>query len=320
MDTRQLAAFRAAYETGSMAKAAEEVVITPQGLSRLVCSLEAELGGQLFVRTSQGVVPTERGRRAYPKAVRALALMESMRPEAPDEGEVLAVGSTSGGLTYFGEGMLRDFASSCPGLSLHIEEGNDRRIALLVDSAQVDCGILSGAPELAKYDARLFARHPHALIVRADDDLARIAARRLDGCVTLADLQGRAVGIMGEGYSPHRYIPERLLRDGVTPAELVGFAEMYTGIVRVRAEGLVALTTDFVVPPGSDDGLAVLPFRDKQFTWDEYIVVPRGSEVPRGVAKLWDFLPAWYARHEREIFPWRGEDGPWPLMGARRAG
>lgn len=160
MDARQLAAFRAACETGSMAKAAEEVVITPQGLSRLVCSLEAELGGQLFVRTSQGVVP----------------------------------------------------------------------------------------------------------------------------------------------------------------AELVGFAEMYTGIVRVRAEGLVALTTDFVVPPGSDDGLAVLPFRDKQFTWDEYIVVPRGSEVPCGVAKLWDFLPAWYVRHEREIFPWRGEDGPWPLMGARRAG
>ncbi len=36
MDEKQLTAFKAAYETGSMAKAAEEVIITPQGLSRLV--------------------------------------------------------------------------------------------------------------------------------------------------------------------------------------------------------------------------------------------------------------------------------------------
>ncbi len=316
MDTRQLAAFKAAYETGSMAKAAEEVVITPQGLSRLVCSLEAELGGQLFVRTSQGVTPTDFGRRAYPKALRALALMDSMRPGEPDEGQVVTVESVSGGLSYFGESFLHDFSASYPGITLRIGEGNDRCVTRLVDACQADCGILSGSPDLEKYDACLIARHPHALVVQADDELAGLAASRQDGCLDLSDLNGRCVGIMGEGYSPFRYIRERMLRDGVTPAEIVGFAEMYTGIVRVRAEGIAVITTDFLVSPGSDESLAVLPFRDRQFTWDEYLVVPRGTQVPPGVDKLRDFLPRWYASHEAALFPWRGVDGPWPLSRA----
>lgn len=319
MDARQLEAFKAAYESGSMAKAAEQVVITPQGLSRLIASLEVELGGRLFMRTSQGVVPTELGRRAYPKAVKALGLLESMAVDAPEGVEPLSVASVSGGLSYFGGGFMEDFAAACPGVTLRIEEGNDRHVADLVLRGQADCGVLSGSVDLDRFDVRLVARHPHALIVRADDPLAALAASRDDECVGLADVAGRRVGIMGEGYSPYKYIRERLVRDAVEPGEIVGFAEMYTGIVRVRAEGLCVITTDFVVPPCSDDGLAVLPFHDKEFTWDEYLVVRHGQVFEEGVAALWDFLPRWYVAHERGLFPWRGEKGPWPLGTHRRA-
>lgn len=317
MDGKQLAAFQAAYETGSMAKAAEEVIITPQGLSRLIASLEAELGGQLFTRTSQGVVPTDLGRKAYPRTVKILALMQEMRADADDGREVVSVASTSGGLTYFGSALFDDFEKECPDVVVRVEEGNDEHIARIVASGLADCGILSGSPDLTRFDSILLARHPHALIARPDDPLALLAASREDGCVTLEDLQGRTVGIMGEGFSPYNYIRERMLRDCVAPAALIGFAEMHTGIVRVRSEGLCVITTDFVVPPGTDESLTILPFRDKRFTWDEYVVVPRGVKPFDGVVKLRDFLPRWYQQHERVLFPWRSPDGVWPLSCTR---
>ena len=47
MDTKRLAAFKAVFDMGSMAKAAEALFITPQGLSKSIAQLEAELGGTL---------------------------------------------------------------------------------------------------------------------------------------------------------------------------------------------------------------------------------------------------------------------------------
>lgn len=58
---KRLAVFAAAYEQGSIAAAARRLGISYQGALRRMRDLEDELGGDLFVRTPWGVVPTALG-------------------------------------------------------------------------------------------------------------------------------------------------------------------------------------------------------------------------------------------------------------------
>ena len=50
MDTRDIRCFRLVYEERSINKAAHQIFITPQGLSRIIVKLENELQTQLFQR------------------------------------------------------------------------------------------------------------------------------------------------------------------------------------------------------------------------------------------------------------------------------
>ena len=57
MDTRDIRCFRLVYEERSINKAAHQIFITPQGLSRIIVKLENELQTQLFQRTANGQFP-----------------------------------------------------------------------------------------------------------------------------------------------------------------------------------------------------------------------------------------------------------------------
>ncbi len=61
MDTKAIRYFWRVYEERSINKAANQLFITPQGLSKIIRNLEEELGAELFVRTPKGMEPTESG-------------------------------------------------------------------------------------------------------------------------------------------------------------------------------------------------------------------------------------------------------------------
>ena len=61
MNMDEVRYFLAIYKDGSMSQAANDLYISPQGLSRSLKRFESKLGVRLFVRTPQGMVPTEQG-------------------------------------------------------------------------------------------------------------------------------------------------------------------------------------------------------------------------------------------------------------------
>ncbi len=91
----------AVAETGGFAKAAVQFGSSPPAVTRLIASLEARLGVQLFNRTTRIVDLTEPGRRLI-RSVRALLLdLEDAEKEAIGEGGVL-----SGHLTLTASGTI----------------------------------------------------------------------------------------------------------------------------------------------------------------------------------------------------------------------
>lgn len=65
LDEKQLRYFMKLYEVRSMHKAAEELYISQQGLSKSIQSLESDLRVKLFRRSVSGVIPTESGDYFY---------------------------------------------------------------------------------------------------------------------------------------------------------------------------------------------------------------------------------------------------------------
>ena len=68
MKLENLKYFLAVVRTGSIHKAAEELFLTPQNLSKIIRNIEEDVGKELFIRTSKGMILSAEGERFLPYA------------------------------------------------------------------------------------------------------------------------------------------------------------------------------------------------------------------------------------------------------------
>ena len=81
MELRQLVYAEAVARHRHFTRAAEELHVAQSALSHQIRRLEAELGTELFERTSRRVVPTEAGEAVAARARRVLAEVDGVRGE-----------------------------------------------------------------------------------------------------------------------------------------------------------------------------------------------------------------------------------------------
>lgn len=77
VSSRQLFTFLEIGRLGSFAKAAEQVALSPSGISMLVKELEEQVGARLFERTTRSVTLTEAGQRLLPVAERMVEELQA---------------------------------------------------------------------------------------------------------------------------------------------------------------------------------------------------------------------------------------------------
>src|SRR5215204_3462618 len=84
MELRQLRYAEAVARHRHFTRAAEELHVAQSALSHQIRRLEAELGTELFARTSRTVVPTEAGEAVAARARQVLAEVDGVREEVDD--------------------------------------------------------------------------------------------------------------------------------------------------------------------------------------------------------------------------------------------
>lgn len=85
---RELRAFAAAARRLNFTRAARDAGCTPSVLSRRIASLEAAIGGKLFLRTTRRVTLTQRGERLLAQCERLEAVMQDLATGLrPGDGE-----------------------------------------------------------------------------------------------------------------------------------------------------------------------------------------------------------------------------------------
>ena len=134
-------------EMGNISKASELLNYTQSGISHVIAGLEKELGIQLFIRSKNGVMLTEKGSRILPY-VRSLINQENNMRQAAYEmnhsvAGTLRIGSFSSASAYWMPGIIRHFRVHYPEVEIEILDGNYNEIREWISKGQVDCGFLS---------------------------------------------------------------------------------------------------------------------------------------------------------------------------------
>jgi LysR family transcriptional activator of glutamate synthase operon len=127
VELRQLRYTEAVARHRHFTRAAEELHVAQSALSHQIRRLEAELGTELFSRTSRTVVPTEAGQAVAERARRVLAEVDGVREEVDDlQGLVkgrVSIGALLPAGTIDVPALLARFSHNHPGVDVALQEG-----------------------------------------------------------------------------------------------------------------------------------------------------------------------------------------------------
>jgi DNA-binding transcriptional LysR family regulator len=169
---RDLAAFVAAFESGSLQAAADALCLTQSAASKRVLALEARLGTQLLTRGRRGVVATSSGKALYPDAKQALAAL-AQAADAVDgargaEPLLLAASHTVGEFLLPGWLATYRTAERPPAARVEVEIVNTTEVLCRVRQRGDTIGFVEGLDVLDDLESVVMARDELVLAVAPD--------------------------------------------------------------------------------------------------------------------------------------------------------
>ncbi|GAA3573118.1 LysR substrate-binding domain-containing protein [Amycolatopsis ultiminotia] len=189
MELRQVEHFLAVVRYRGFTRAAQEVHVVQSALSASIRKLEADLGAELFERTTRQVALTPAGEALLPLARRIVADVESAR------GEVAAVTGLVRGRVSIGTiqtltvvdlpGRLRAFRGRHPAIRIHVREGTSPVLTSAVLAGDLELSYVV-SPDPLPDELTGFARWEQRLVLLTHPG-HRLAGRRR---IRLAELAG----------------------------------------------------------------------------------------------------------------------------------
>lgn len=187
MNTKALRCFIEVYEKKSVAAAAREIFISPQGLSKIIKQLEYDLETELFFRGSQGMEATEAGELLYARARHICYLLDDIKKEISILGG--SKGALHVALTYSAAAALTldtlyQFSEVNSNVQLNISEYPDEYPIHDLFQDEADVGIVLGHEGISNCSYELLIPGRTVLTVGQEHELAgrsMMSVSELDG-------------------------------------------------------------------------------------------------------------------------------------------
>lgn len=165
MDSKSIEFFLRVVEFGSINKAAGDLNISQPSLSRIVSSLEHEMGTSLFTRTQGGVQLTDAGRLLADRARPLLSQFSLLKEQLGETSGQVAFGIPPSWQEVFTSELIKKIMIDSPGVTLRIHEGvshvlKEHMIAGLLDL----CIIPFASSPLNGYTQTNLVREPLVLV------------------------------------------------------------------------------------------------------------------------------------------------------------
>lgn len=265
MDFRQLENFVEVSEQMSFTKAANNMYISQQGLSKSIKSLEAELGVPLFFRTASSISLTDYGAKFLPYAKELVRIyssaLEEINMAKNKNADAVKIGFTQGMLNFLPVDLLRDYTRDHADIKLIIKEYTDTDVDNALLSGEVDIGFC-----VAPLADKKIAIH-HTRVLNVYFMLSEMHPLAAQTSIDMRQLKDETFIVFGEDKKGHTSFLERCRKAGFVPN--IGVTAADIGLIK----SLCAQNMGIGIFVGDKEtelpGLKIIP--DKLHNW-EYMI------------------------------------------------
>lgn len=282
MDSKNLSWFQEVCRLGSITKAAATLFITPQGLSKGIKNLEAELGVKLLERTPNGVLLTPYGESLSYHADILLSdyhdLMMEIDKLKQQERGLLRVCSAYGVFRILGVDFVLNFEKENPDTNLDYAEFPDEYVEKEVLEGNFDVGFAIGPIKEAELEVTHLFSSTVSLLVYADHPLAQKST------VRFSDLKGEPLILESRMFKIHSLVKKSCLEAGFEPNIIFctsGFSLCHKLTAQKRGISVIVdrISDDMISPY-----LKRIPIEDS-FRWEVKMICKDRSKDDRHVRK-----------------------------------
>ena len=271
MNTRNFKCFQTVYEERNLQAAASKLFLSPQGLSKIIKSLEEECGAQLFVRTKEGFIPTESGKVFYEKSkvvTKDLNEMFSSIEALNDKEKRFKIGFAAGTIRAIDIALVREYMENNPEILASWHEQENSRVLKQVINDEIGFGFVIGKPsetnikavKLKSIDVVLYVYNGHRLWNESE--------------VELLDIKNEPIISMNEKYHIYQDVINACRMNGFNPDIVAKVSEGQSIYQLVKNKIGIGVAPRFF---GDTDQVKAVAIRDA-YAWDIYGIY-RGDTV-----------------------------------------
>jgi len=274
MEIWQMKYFIKVCNDRSLSKAAENLHISQQGLSKIVKNLEDELGISLFHRSSKGVKPTEFGNLLLERSQKIVNEFDLMMDFLYDKAK-LKKGTISLGLpcllnNNFFATIICEFQETYPDIKLEIIEAGSYVCEKDIEHKLLDISFGINTINSEKFQFIPIYSSDMMLLVNKDKPLAQ------KGSVNFKDLENEKFIMLSTEYKSRHLIIECCLQSGFKPNIVFQTSQLDPIIELVALNKGIAILPKFnsLTATKISDKICAVPF-DIPFNIDVGFIINR---------------------------------------------
>lgn len=291
MNQRQLSYFIEVYKFKSIKKAAEHLMISTQGLSKMIINLERELERDLFDRNGSVLIPTEAADTLLPHAYTILDEYRIIEDKNTYRKRIV-IYSIEGIFEYLTSEFLAGFYKKYPHIALEIIVVTNQLAINHMKMDEGDIAFLQYPFELPEFKSIFLFSYTFAMVINKNNPLSqkkRILAKNWDGQM----IAGR-----GQNYALFKNYVNNLNEQGYYP--IVRLSSNNEKLLMSLAENnlAVAAMSKHVANSLAGNNVVIIDLDDEKTVDKIYLVYKESKKMTDESKAFIDYLILWIKSHQ----------------------
>ncbi|GEM_PF-1926013 len=293
MNERNLLCFMKVYQLGNIHRAAEELYLSAQAVSKTISRLEEELGEPLFVRTKDGLFPTRFADKLKERANVILYQFDQIRQDSKEQSEkddnvvVLRIASSFGVLRYLTLDFIQGFYEKYPNIHLNFVEYPEYPIYEMMNKGQLDLAFLSEPIDANLLQVLFCFSHKFCVVMNKNHPLANKKA------IEYKDLNDVPVALKGHEYSFFPVNVSRFAKGGLKLKLEMEISDEALLVEAAKKNWCVAIIADYLAKEYADEATTVVPFADETFVRNIFLAWRRDSKPSDSAQCFIQYVEDW---------------------------
>jgi DNA-binding transcriptional LysR family regulator len=270
MDIQHLQYFVAVATQGNFTKAAQMLYVTQPTISKMVKSVEEELGVTLFDRSGKQVKLTDAGKTLLVQAQNIIKSFQNLSSELDDLME-LKTGSIQIGLppmvgSRFFPRVIQEFHKQYPKITVQLVEDGAKKVEADVGNGTLDLGVIVLPAKDDVFHTFSFVHEQLMLLTHPTNPLSQKEV------ASLSDLENEDFILFRKDFALHDRIITECVRSGFNPHIIYESSQWDFISEMVAADLGIALLPETVCRQVNKERVSIIPLFDPIIPWELGII------------------------------------------------